>query len=302
MWQIYSLAALLFGATEETIDKATMVGSNAIDLLSAAWIRNSISFLISFTVVTVAVGAFPTMTLSVPFVLLGILNGIGAITYTILLKNVEITASSILESFIPLVFLPIDLFIFGAELLPRQIAGILVLILGGCIFFYRKRVNAALTKRQVVTLVSIFFFDALLIGFESYLFKDYFENLHLSEMYFLVNMWGVTFLFLSCLMLVRSVYTRTVPSMAVHKSYVFGSLFSKSLDYGYSFFFLRALTVASASQVTSMKVFYPIVLLGIVFGTQRKLGVDLEEYLDRKSLIPKILGIAIICFGAYLAR
>jgi hypothetical protein len=302
MWQIYSLAALLFGATEETIDKATMVGSNAIDLLSAAWIRNSISFLISFTVVTVAVGAFPTMTLSVPFVLLGILNGIGAITYTILLKNVEITASSILESFIPLVFLPIDLFIFGAELLPRQIAGILVLILGGCIFFYRKRVNAALTKRQVVTLVSIFFFDALLIGFESYLFKDYFENLHLSEMDFLVNMWGVTFLFLSCLMLVRSVYTRTVPSMAVHKSYVFGSLFSKSLDYGYSFFFLRALTVASASQVTSMKVFYPIVLLGIVFGTQRKLGVDLEEYLDRKSLIPKILGIAIICFGAYLAR
>ncbi len=301
MWQIYSLAALLFGATEETIDKATMVGSNAIDLLSAAWIRNSISFLISFTVVTVAVGAFPTMTLSVPFVLLGILNGIGAITYTILLKNVEITASSILESFIPLVFLPIDLFIFGAELLPRQIAGILVLILGGCIFFYRKRVNAALTKRQVVTLVSIFFFDALLIGFESYLFKDYFENLHLSEMDFLVNMWGVTFLFLSCLMLVRSVYTRTVPSMAVHKSYVFGSLFSKSLDYGYSFFFLRALTVASASQVTSMKVFYPIVLLGIVFGTQRKLGVDLEEYLDRKSLIPKILGIAIICFGAYLA-
>ncbi len=302
MWQIYSLAALLFGATEETIDKATMVGSNAIDLLSAAWIRNSISFLISFTVVTVAVGAFPTMTLSVPFVLLGILNGIGAITYTILLKNVEITASSILESFIPLLFLPIDLFIFGAELLPRQIAGILVLILGGCIFFYRKRVNAALTKRQVVTLVSIFFFDALLIGFESYLFKDYFENLHLSEMDFLVNMWGVTFLFLSCLMLVRSVYTRTVPSMAVHKSYVFGSLFSKSLDYGYSFFFLRALTVASASQVTSMKVFYPIVLLGIVFGTQRKLGVDLEEYLDRKSLIPKILGIAIICFGAYLAR
>ncbi len=302
MWQIYSLAALLFGATEETIDKATMVGSNAIDLLSAAWIRNSISFLISFTVVTVAVGAFPTMTLSVPFVLLGILNGIGAITYTILLKNVEITASSILESFIPLVFLPIDLFIFGAELLPRQIAGILVLILGGCIFFYRKRVNAALTKRQVVTLVSIFFFDALLIGFESYLFKDYFENLHLSEMDFLVNMWGVTFLFLSCLMLVRSVYTRTVPSMAVHKSYVFGSLFSKSLDYGYSFFFLRALTVASASQVTSMKVFYPIVLLGIVFGTQRKLGVDLEEYLDRKSLIPKVLGIAIICFGAYLAR
>jgi|GEM_PF-1778110 len=302
MWQIYSLAALLFGATEETIDKATMVGSNAIDLLSAAWIRNSISFLISFTVVTVAVGAFPTMTLSVPFVLLGILNGIGAITYTILLKNVEITASSILESFIPLVFLPIDLFIFGAELLPRQITGIFVLILGGCIFFYRKRVNAALTKRQVVTLVSIFFFDALLIGFESYLFKDYFENLHLSEMDFLVNMWGVTFLFLSCLMLVRSVYTRTVPSMAVHKSYVFGSLFSKSLDYGYSFFFLRALTVASASQVTSMKVFYPIVLLGIVFGTQRKLGVDLEEYLDRKSLIPKILGIAIICFGAYLAR
>ncbi len=302
MWQIYSLAALLFGATEETIDKATMVGSNAIDLLSAAWIRNSISFLISFTVVTVAVGAFPTMTLSVPFVLLGILNGIGAITYTILLKNVEITASSILESFIPLVFLPIDLFIFGAELLPRQITGIFVLILGGCIFFYRKRVNAALTKRQVVTLVSIFFFDALLIGFESYLFKDYFENLHLSEMDFLVNMWGVTFLFLSCLMLVRSVYTRTVPSMAVHKSYVFGSLFSKSLDYGYSFFFLRALTVASASQVTSMKVFYPIVLLGIVFGTQRKLGVDLEEYLDRKSLIPKVLGIAIICFGAYLAR
>lgn len=294
---------MFFAATEETIDKATMVGSKTIDLLSAAWIRNSLSFGISFLVaITMSGGAFPTIIISAPIIFLGVLYGINAITYTFLLKKVEITTSSIMESFIPLVFLPIDLFIFGSHFFPRQIAGIFILVIGGIIFFYRKKTNAALTKKQISTLLSIFLFDALLIGSESYLFKDYFTNLHLSEMDFLVNVWGVMFLFLTILVLLRYLYTRKIPSIKMHKKYILGSLSSKILDYGGSFFFLKALTVASTSQVTSMKVFYPVALLFIVLGTQKKLRVNLEEYLDRKSLIPKVLGIIIICCGAYLAR
>ena len=302
MWQISSLIGLFFGAAEEVIDKATMVSGKSIDILSAAWIRNTIAFGISLVAVIVVNGALPMVLLSPPIVLLGVLYGIGALTYTIVLKQVEITASSIMTSFIPLVFLPIDLYILDANLLPRQIFGIMVLILGGVIFFYRKQMHSSLSKKELALLVSIFLFDALLIGSESYLFKDYFVSLHLSEMDFLVNMWGAMFLFLTLLMAIRAMYTGSMPILMRHVGYMKGSFFPKLADYGNSFFFLKALTIASASQVASMKSFYPVILLLIVLGTQNKLKINLAEYLDRKSFIQKAIGIVIICLGAYLAR
>ncbi len=303
MWQFYSFISLFFGATEETIDKATMVGSKTIDLLSAAWIRNAISFGISVVVVMVISRAFPVMFISFPITILGVLYGISAITYTVLLKQVEITASSIMTSFIPLVFLPIDLFILDTHFLLRQIIGIIILVIGGVVFFYRgKNNNSAITKKQIFVLISIFLFDALVIGFESYLFKDYFTNLHLSEINFLVNMWGVMFLFLTALIIGMFLYKRTLPSIHLHKKYIQGSFFSKLADYGNSFFFLRALTLASTSQVSAIHVFYPVVLLVVVMATQKKLQVNLEEYLDHGSLIPKFCGVLIICCGAFLAR
>ena len=303
MWQLYSLVSLLFGTVEETIDKATMVSSKTIGLLSAAWIRNAISFGISIIVVMVINGAFPVMFISFPIIILGILYGISAITYTVLLKQVEITASSIMTSFIPLVFLPIDIFILDTHFLLRQVLGIILLVVGGIVFFYRGQNNASIiTKKQMLILVSVFLFDALVIGFESYLFKDYFTNLHLSEIDFLVNMWGVMFLFLTALIIGTSLYKRALPSIHLHKKYIQGSFFSKLADYGNSFFFLRALTIASTSQVSAIHVFYPVVLLVVVMATQKNMKVDLEEYLDHSSLIPKFCGVAIICLGAYLAR
>jgi drug/metabolite transporter (DMT)-like permease len=303
MWQLYSFLSLFSGATEETIDKATMIGSKAISHLNAAWIRNAISFGVSFFAAIIISRAFPSLVISVPIIILGILYGLNAITYTVLLKQVEITASSIITSFIPLVFLPIDLLILNHHFLPRQIIGVIILVLGGAIFFYRGRNHeSAITRKQILLLISIFLFDALLVGFESYLFKDYFENLHLSETNFLVNMWGVMFLFLTVLVIAFSLYKRKIPAIHLHKKYMQGSFFSKIADYGGSFFFLKALTISSTSQVTSMDVFYPLVLLLVVIGTQKNLKVNLEEYLDRRSLIPKICGVITICLGAFLVR
>lgn len=303
MWQIYSLISLFFGATEETIDKATMVGSKTIDLLDAAWIRNTISFAISIVVAILINRTFPVIFISLPIIILGILYGISAITYTVLLKQVEITASSIMTSFIPLVFLPIDLFILNTDFLLRQVIGIIVLVIGGIIFFYRKKsATTSITNKKIFILISIFLFDALLIGFEGYLFKDYFTNLHLSETNFLVNMWGVMFLFLTALVIGTALYKRALPSIHLHKKYMQGSFFSKISDYGNSFFALKALSIASVSQVSSMTVFYPVALLVLVIGTQKKLKIDLEEFLDHGSLTPKICGVVIICLGAYLAR
>lgn len=303
MWQLYSFLSLFFGATEETIDKATMVGSKAISHLNAAWIRNAISFGISFFAAILISRAFPSLVISIPIIILGVLYGLNAITYTVLLKQVEITASSIMTSFIPLVFLPIDLFILNHHFLPRQIIGVVVLVLGGAIFFYRGRnTKSTITKKQILLLISIFLFDALLVGFESYLFKDYFENLHLSETNFLVNMWGVMFLFLTILVVVFSLYQRKIPAIHLHKKYMQGSFLSKISDYGASFFFLKALTISSTSQVTSMKAFYPIVLVLLVIAAQKKLKVNLEEFLDRRSLIPKICGVITICLGVFLVR
>jgi drug/metabolite transporter (DMT)-like permease len=303
MWQLYSFLSLFSGAAEETIDKAAMIGSKEISHLNAAWIRNAISFGISFLAAILIGHTLPALIISAPIIILGVLYGIMAITYTVLLKQVEITASSIMASFVPLVFLPIDLFILNHHFLSRQIIGVIILVLGGAIFFYRGRNNkSAITKKQIILIIAIFLFDTLVVGFESYLFKDYFTNLHLSETNFLVNMWGVMFVFLTVLVIGFSLYKKKIPTIHLHKKYIQGSFFSKLADYGSSFCFLKALTISSTSQVTSMNVFYPVVLLLVVIGTQKNLKVNLEEYLDRRSLIPKICGVIIICLGAFLVR
>jgi uncharacterized membrane protein len=304
MWQLYSFGAILFETLEETIDKATMVGHKSIDLLSATWIRNLI-----FLVITI-IGAFvidrgaPTILLSEPIIFLGILYAINAIFYSVLLKQIEITASSVLEKFIPLIFLPIDIFIIGNGFFSRQILGIFILVFGGFVFFSRRKNSTfRFSRNQIYLMICVFLFDAILFGFESYLFKDLFKRINLSETSFLVSVWGITLIFLTILLLIKSlIEKKSKLNSQILMRYSRGTMMSKLADFGNSFFLLKALSIASTSQVSAMESFYPIMLIVVVIIAQKKLNINVEEVLDRHSIKRKVVGIIIICAGVVLVR
>jgi uncharacterized membrane protein len=77
---------------------------------------------------------------------------------------------------------------------------------------------------------------------------------------------------------------------------------SKLADFGNSFFLLKALSIASTSQVSAMESFYPIMLIVVVIIAQKKLNINVEEVLDRHSIKRKVVGIIIICAGVVLVR
>lgn len=303
MWQIYSLSSLFCGTLEETIDKATMVSHKLVGLLSATWIRNIIFLVITIIGALLIDKELPTLVITRPIILLGILYGINSIFYTVLLKKIEITSSSIITNLIPVIFLPIDIFILGKAFLSRQILGIIALIIGGIIFFLKRRNNKVVRTNRIGLITIVFLFNTLLFGFESYLFKDLFDNMKLSETSFLVNVWGVALVFLSVLILLKYLVLQNrkfQPQILIR--YSRGSILSKIADFGNSFFFLKALTLSSTSQVSAMQSFYPIFLVLIVIVTQKKFHINLDEILDRKTLIIKLLGVVIICVGAILSR
>jgi drug/metabolite transporter (DMT)-like permease len=304
MWQLYCIGSLFCGTLEETIDKANMVGHKSIGLLSATWIRNIIFLIITVLGSLVISAKLPSFVFTSPIIVLGILYAINSILYTVLLKQIEITTSSIMSNFIPLTFLPIDMFIIGKAFLSRQIFGIIFLVVGGLVFFLRrKNITSVISKRQAGIITIVFLFNTLLFGLESYLFRDLFDTVNLSESSFLASVWGVTLIFLSLLVIGKYFVTRRdkFHFQEVVK-YSRSSILSKIADFGNSFLFLKALTLSSTSQVSAMQSFYPIVLVLVVLIAQKKLHVNLEELLDRKTLKSKLLGIIIICLGTILIR
>jgi len=64
MWQLFSLCAVVSNTLEETIDKATMLGSSALDTVAAAWIRNVIVFAIAVIVAIIFQHSFPAIVFS----------------------------------------------------------------------------------------------------------------------------------------------------------------------------------------------------------------------------------------------
>lgn len=304
MWQIFCIGSLLCGTLDETIDKAVMVGNKSIGLLNATWIRNIIFLLITILGSVVINKELPSFIFSVPIIILGILYAVNSIFYTLVLKHVEISAYSIISNLLPLIFLPIDIAIIGKSFLFRQILGIVLLVMGGIIFFYRGRVSShSFSKKQIWIIILIFIFDALLFGSESYLFKNLFNKIQLSESSFLVNVWSVTLMFLSAIVIIRNFFHRE-PRSSVRSviKYTQGSILSKIADFGDSFLFLKALTLSTTAQVSAMQSFYPIILVLVVLMTQNKFRVDLEEILDRQTLKNKIIGVVLICIGTILIR
>src|SRR6185436_16904751 len=144
----------------------------------AALIRNVIVFMIAIVVAVIFQHSFPAIVLSPLLVWWGLVYSIQAISYTWLLKHVEMTAASVTFALLPLIFLPIDIFIRHEPISTLQIFGIFVLVAGGIIFFARKYQNTKLSlKRYALMMLGVLAFHAVVFGSEGYIFKSvYAEN------------------------------------------------------------------------------------------------------------------------------
>lgn len=299
MWQIFSLLSIVSSAVEVVVDKAVMVRGKTVDIIGATWFRNLILVGVTFLGGWLFEGHIPHIFLSVPIILLGLLYAGQALLYTTALRHIEITASSLVENFIPLVFLPIDIFIIGAPFLPRQIAGVIAMVAGGVLFFFKHK---GITKRHIQFVAGIFLFDALVFGLEGYSFQSVFAANTASAGDFLWSMSSVMLLALSAVFVGACLYQWEIPSFNSYGSYARGSLLAKTIGYLESFFFLQAVALVSISRVAAMNALYPLILIALVIITQKRFNIDLEELLDRKTIFQKIVASILVCIGIYLIR
>lgn len=301
MWQLFSLSAILSNTLEETIDKAAMLGSSELDTVAAAWIRNMIVFGIALIVALVFQHPFPAIITSFPIIWWGLVYAFQAISYTWILKHIEITAASVTFALLPLIFLPIDLFIRHEPLTGLQMIGVCVLVTGGLIFFLRKNLSSKLSlKKYGLMMLGVLIFDAIVFGSEGYIFKNYYDELAIHPATFLVSGMLYMCVFLTLMLLVRIIWTRGTLNLAGAILYARCSAVAKLADYGNVFFTLQALTIASVTQVTAMKVIHPLVLLGVTMLAQHTCKVDLDEAFTRDTVIQKTIGIVLIVIGSFL--
>lgn len=301
MWQLFSLTAIFSNTLEETIDKATMLSADTLDTIVAAWIRNIIVFLIACVAATLILGSFPALLFAMPIAIWGLLNAIQAISYTWILKHVEITAASVTFGLLPLIFLPIDLAIAQEHIAMSQILGVFLMVAGGLVFFVRRDLkHVLLTKRFIGALLGLLAFDALIIGSEGYIFKSYYGATGLSPSAFLVSGMFYMCIFLSFALVVQALRKGPDLSVTGFAQYARGSSIAKIADYSNSFFTLQALSIATVSQVSAMKVLHPFVLLIVAFLAQRTLGIELEEEFSDAALYQKVTGIVLLSIGTLL--
>jgi len=131
MWQLFALGGMFFSAGENVIDKAALLGKRSVDSDIASFYRPLL-----FCVVIVIVGLFGwlgPLQLSFPLSiwLFAPVAMFASIFYTYLLKKVEVTSIGAAGYLTPFLFLFIDTHIVEIHFSPLQIAGMVLLVLGG---------------------------------------------------------------------------------------------------------------------------------------------------------------------------
>lgn len=303
MWQLFSLGAVVSSALEETIDKAAVLGSQTLDTVVATWIRNLVVFGIALTASIVIQHSVPSLIVSTPLIAWGFVYAAQAILWTWVLKNVEVTAIAIPSAVLPAIFLPIDLYVRHDHLTPMQILGICILVLGSIVFFMRKNITGDVPLRKYIVMVaSVIVIDGITFGAEGYLFKNVYEQTNLAPSSFLVSGMFSMCAFLTLAVAFQWLRTRGQLSFAGALRYARGSTLAKVADYGTIYFTLQALTLVSLSQVSAMKAFQPLVLLGVALLLQGKFDIELKEEFSHDTLVQKVIGMSLVVIGSLLIR
>lgn len=297
MWQLFALGSVVTAAGHNIVDKVALVTDKKIDFTAATFWRFFI-----FTVLVGVVGllgwAGPVEIVFTPLLaLLALVSLTNGLFYTYLLEHVEVTSIGALYYFPPFLFLAIDTVVLQTSLSPSEIAGIILLVLGGLGFALDGKTHRM--KKEFSKLVwAMFAFNVLFMGLQAYLFKYMNTEYGTSSASFLVS-YGVLAVFgLLCIQIARGKFRALWTHPA--RIYIPRIAISKGFDAVSAILWTQALTLAAVSQVTAMNALAPLVLfIGTVFA-QKVLRMRVEERLGRVRMEWKAAAVCFLVAGGML--
>ncbi len=298
MWQIFSVLGLLSNAIENVIDKKALVKVKSIDNTIATFVR-----VLFYVLLMCIVGYFTVGNIKLIFypsiILFGLVSALNSFSYTYALKRIEVTNIGIISYAGPLLFLFIDSVVLHTQFSISQIAGILLLVIGGTAFSFDG--STYKFKKEISPKVwMIFIFWFIYGGVEAYLFKFFNHEQGVNSVSFFVSVWMFACLFLFISVLIQ----RKLPLLSYSKlkGFLGVTILGKTFDSASSLFTAQALILASVSQVRSMGALAPLTLLCVTFFVQGILKISVEERLDRKNLIWKSIFMIILISGGLMIK
>lgn len=300
MWIFYALGSLFSESLETATDKIALVKNKKIDSLAASFLRLLMVCGISGLVGILGILGPLKLLLLWPIILVGVMDAVASLAYTYLLKHIEATGTAIVSYFSPLLYLAVDTSLLKTHLLPLQIAGILLLVLGGIMFVFDPK-KFRFKKEFTPIVWGLIAFNFIFGGVEYYSFKYYAGAHQLNEISFIFSFELVCIALLAAIVIGLGKYRAVWRGFT--KTNYFGLVgISKSLDLACMYLWLHAITLASVSQVNATSSFYPLMLIAVVYLMQKLFKLKAEEKFSRGHLAFKLVAVVLLCAGGFLIR
>jgi drug/metabolite transporter (DMT)-like permease len=299
MWQLYALGSLFASSGESVFDKVAIVSDRSVDSLIATFWRLVLFFL--FTLVIGWFGWLGGIQFSFNWlIVLVAATGIGnSLIYTYLLRRVEITGIGAIAYLSPFVFLIIDTRLLHTTFTGGEIAGIILMVLGGFAFAVDGRTHPF--KREYSPLVWLMLlYMVAYSGIESYAFKYLHGVSGITAVGFTVS-YGVLMV-VGLLALVLFLGKQHLLWKRAAQLYIPRVSISKAFDAASSVLWVQALTLAAVSQVSAMQALEPIVLFALTMLVQDVLRLRTGEKLGRSRLHWKAAAISMLVIGGLLVN
>ena len=297
MWQAFATLALVATALQNVADKWAIVSDRKIDPAVATFWRNALALV--FVVIVGLSGILGPLTWYFdPFIIAFALLLVGsAFFYTYMLKHVEVTGIEMDNYLAPLVFLVVDVMFVEATLNAGQIAGVILLALGGFLLAVDARTRH-LKREFSPQVIGIIVFWVFYGGVQYYLFKYLNTEIGLSSVSFMASAYVIAVSVMLLIVTLRgkfralfqSASTRYLPPVAL----------SKAFDTAATLLTLTALTYASVSQVSAIGALAPLFLLVIAVFVQKETRFNIRERVDKANILGKSIAVLLLALGIYL--
>lgn len=280
-WPAYALGAITCNCLQDITDKRAMQGD--VDGLVATFIR--VALYVLLVIPLTALMGHPLTWYCTPAVLGFALVSVGmSSAYTLLLRRIHISTLAILAYVAPLIFLLVDHFL-GQTHTWMQVGAIAGLVIGGMVFAMDDRPQ--LDRWTILALI----WTMACSGAEAYYVKHVHATEGLDIITVLSNIWGWVAVYLALAVVVSGRWRRLFTRSAW--TYARWSVLGKSFDVMNSFLWSMGVALTSVAQFTAMDVFFPPIMLALVFVAQKGLRMNLGETLTSSALLRKA-GAAVV--------
>lgn len=294
-WYVFTLLSTFAGSFERILDKRLLTGRRSPDPLLASFYRNAAFFMIVSAFAFISRGRI-SLLFNIPLIVWALLHVGTALAYDYFLRTTEIVRYNSLSFAFSLLILLFDKLIFGVSLAPHEIVGLLVLGFGGCVISVDARsLRPALAAKQWVLLI----IASVISGAEYFLFKYYSRTIQIDVPSFYVSVWLIVVLYLLIILLVKR-RVPTIASLRQQKSFLAGTVLSKSIDAIAGLLSLYAVTLTTISNVYVLESLTPLSTFATAILLTKSFRWKLGESIDRHNLIYKACGVTLIAIGSML--